>query len=440
MRGDSRGVEISALPRSGSPWRLGLGVSRFGRGDSLEALQPGSPAGQGDGLEIGRNGLREWYRTADAGIEYGFRIEHPPVGEPRYGPLKLEVSVTGGLGVAADGCDGCVGFQDFAGRVALQGARIRSTDAAGRDLPTRVVPRDGVIELQIDDAGAIFPIQVDSTLQAPAATLRGETAGDFFGSAIAAAGDVNGDGYGDVIVGAGRYDNGDFRMGRAYLFLGSAEGLETSPSWVVEGSDYGFGFAASVAGAGDVNGDGFADVLVSRMGGAQAYLGSATGLSTSPGWASPIPVGIDEFGAAVAGAGDVNGDGYADLLVGRPRSALAGFRSGSVDLYLGSATGPGTSAAWTTSGERIDDEFGYALAAAGDVNADGYGDVIVGAPGYDYPEPIDRPNAGKVQVYLGSASGLSSFPVWESNSIGRFAFLGFSVSGAGDVNGDGYDD
>ena len=440
VRGDGRGVEISALPRSGPAWRLGLGVSRFGRGDTLEAVQTGSLGVQGDGLEIGRNGLREWYRSADAGIEYGFRIEHSPVGGPGYGPLKLEVSVAGGLGVVADGCDGCVGFQDFAGRVALQGARIRSTDAAGRDLPTRVVPRDGVIELQIDDAGAIFPIQVDSTLQTPAATLHGETAGDFFGSAIAAAGDVNGDGYGDVIVGAGRHDNGDFRMGRAYLFLGSAEGLETSPSWVVEGSDYGFGFATNVAGAGDVNGDGFADVLVSRMGGARAYFGSATGPSTSPDWSSAIPAGIDEFGAAVAGAGDVNGDGYADLLVGRPRSALAGIRSGSVDLYLGSATGPGTSAAWTSNGERSEDQFGYALAAAGDVNSDGYGDVIVGAPGYDYPEPIDRPNAGKVLVYLGSSSGLSSVPVWESGLVNRFAFLGSSVSGAGDVNGDGFDD
>jgi len=425
VRGDGRGVEISALPRSGPAWRLGLGVGRFGRGDTLEAVQPGSPGVQGDGLEIGRNGLREWYRSADAGIEYGFRIEHPPVGGPGYGPLKLEVSVAGGLGVAADGCDGCVSFQDFLGRVALQGARIRSTDAAGRDLPTRVVPRDGAIELQIDDAGAIFPIQVDSMLiPSSDGSLTGEAAGDRFGGTVAAAGDINGDGYGDVIVGAPQHDNGEFRFGRAYLFVGSAEGIGSAPSWMVEGSEPGLGFAGVVAGAGDLNGDGLADVAVSGVDRDYVYFGSPVGLSAAPDWISPVPEG-GAFGVSVGGAGDVNGDGFSDLLVGSRMRA---------ELYLGSSSGPGASSAWTRAG------FGLSMASAGDVNADGYGDVLIGEPTYGYPEPIDRPNAGRVLVYLGSPTGLAATPVWQSGLVNRFAFLGSSVSGAGDVNGDGYDD
>ena len=440
VRGDDRGVEISALSRSGPPWRLGLGVSRLGRGDSLQALRPGSPGVQGDGLEIGRNGLREWYRSADAGIEYGFRVEHPPVAGPGYGPLKIDVSVAGGLGVAADGCDGCVTFLDFLGRVALQGARIRSTDAAGMDLPTDVVLRDGVIELQIDDAGALFPIQVDSTLTAPAEVLSGETAGDGFGASAAAAGDINGDGYGDIIVGAPGHDNGGFAYGRAYLFAGSAEGIGTEPSWTVEGSSPGHGFAGVVAGAGDLNGDGFGDVVVSGVGRAYVYFGSPAGLSSVPDWISPAPEGPSGYNLTVAGAGDVNGDGFSDLLVGGPDRSVSAYVPGRADLYLGSASGPGPAPAWTSTGDQPGAWFGYSLAAAGDVNADGYGDVLVGEPEYDYPEPIDRPNAGKVLVYLGSPSGLSTVPVWESGLVNRFAFLGSSVSGAGDVNGDGFDD
>ena len=440
VRGDGRGAEISAPSRSGVPWKIGLVLTGFGRDGRLEVVRPGIPGVQREGLEISRDGLMEWYRTGDSGIEHGIRIERAPVGGTRRGPVTLQVTRAGGSSAVAGEDGTSILFHDFFGRVVLESTRLRSTDAAGRDIPAEIVPGDGVIQVRIDDAGAVYPIQTDFMLTAPTGSLSGETVGDGFGRSVAAAGDVNGDGYGDVIVGAPFYDNGDFRFGRAYLFAGSAEGIGSAPSWVVEGSGPGYGFAVAVAGAGDLNGDGFGDVVVSGVDRAYVYFGSAGGLSATPDRTFPNPEGAAGSGTAVAGAGDVNGDGFSDLLVGAPQVGVGGYVSGRADLYLGSASGAGASPAWTSAGDQPGAAFGYALAAAGDVNGDGYGDVIIGEPGYDYPEPIDRINAGKVLVYLGSSSGLSAAPVWESGLVNRFAFLGASVSGAGDVNGDGYDD
>lgn len=440
MRGDGRGVEISAPSRSGLPWRLSLGLTGFGRDGQVEAVRPGTPGIRGDGLEIGRTGLTESYRSADSGMEYGFRIERPPSDGIGRRPVSLEMTLGGGWNAAADEIDGSIWLHDSLGGGVLQASRLRGTDAAGREIPVELVPGDGLIQLRIDDSEAFYPIQIDSLLTVPSESLVGETAGDGFGRSVASAGDVNGDGYGDVIVGAPQYDNGEFRFGRAYLFAGSAEGIGSAPVWVAEGGDVGYGFATVVAGAGDLNGDGFGDVVVSGAGGAHVYFGSAAGLSSTPDWSSPVPEGAEGVGVAVAGAGDVNGDGFSDLLVGGPQVWVGVSVPGRAELYLGSDSGPGSIPVWTSEGDQPGAAFGYALSAAGDVNSDGYGDVIIGEPGFDFPEPIDRFNAGKVLVYLGTPSGLPATASWESSGVNRFAFLGFSVSGAGDVNNDGYDD
>src|SRR5206468_1844262 len=101
----------------------------------------------------------------------------------------------------------------------------------------------------------------------PAWTAESNQANAQFGSAVATAGDVNGDGYADVIVGASLFDNGETYEGRAFVYLGSASGLVTSPVWTAESDQAGALFGSSVATAGDVNGDGFSDVIV----GASSY-------------------------------------------------------------------------------------------------------------------------------------------------------------------------
>ncbi len=109
---------------------------------------------------------------------------------------------------------------------------------------------------------ALHPLTGDGVLTGPAWTAEGNQNGAWFGASIASAGDVDGDGFSDVIVGAPTYDNGELGEGRAFLYLGSANGLSTTPAWSAESNQVNAELGNSVATAGDVNGDGFSDVIV----------------------------------------------------------------------------------------------------------------------------------------------------------------------------------
>jgi hypothetical protein len=155
------------------------------------------------------------------------------------------------------------------------------------------------------------------------------------GTVIACAGDVDGDGLADIVLGPG-----------VSIVFGDASGVFSTPTTLAEPSgNTGDGFGNSVAAAGDIDGDGFADLLVGApsedgsTGRAYVYLGSASGPA-----AAPIEIdGASDFGSSVAGAGDVNGDGFADVLVGvPPPDASATSPQGTVSLYWGDATGPGS--------------------------------------------------------------------------------------------------
>jgi hypothetical protein len=145
--------------------------------------------------------------------------------------------------------------------------------------------------------------------------LTGEQSYDYFGSPIASAGDVNGDGYGDVIVGAPYHWNGN-STGRAYVYLGSPSGLSATPNIIA--IDQGAYFGASLSSAGDVNGDGYGDVIVGapNSGSVSVYFGSPSGLSASPAITLTENPSTYLYGASLSSAGDVNGDGYGDVIVG----------------------------------------------------------------------------------------------------------------------------
>jgi hypothetical protein len=247
--------------------------------------------------------------------------------------------------------------------------------------------------------------------------------------------DVNGDGFADVLVGA---PNVDDNTGRAYLYFGGAQRNVTYRQTLQPlGASELFSYA--IASAGDINGDGFADAIVGAYGAngnagrAYIYLGSPAGLSVNqdPSVLEGPDGGGAKFGASVASAGDVNGDGYADVIVGAP-SALGG--AGRAYLYFGTASGISSDQVPVSLTGPDRGSFGQSVASIGDLNGDGYGDVIVGAP-----SAVNQD--GRAYVYLGGASGLQSTqPTTTIPAPDRGGLFGLPVANAGDTDGDGYTD
>jgi hypothetical protein len=271
----------------------------------------------------------------------------------------------------------------------------------------------------------------------------GDQKGSEFGASVNGAGDVNGDTYDDVIVGAPLY--GQPETGRAFVFYGSATGLSATPDWSAGIGLRDARFGVSVSGAGDVNKDGYDDVIVGAQGytdgealegGAFVFYGSPSGPITTTMWVAQGNQASALFGSSVSGAGDVNGDGYDDVIVGAPQYDNGESNEGAAFVFFGSESGLSAGPDWMAEGDQAEAEFGVAVGTAGRVNDDVYGDVIVGAVDYDGSVA----DVGAAFVYYGSADGLADTPNWSALGSQEHSGFGCAVGGGGDVNRDGFDD
>jgi hypothetical protein len=299
-----------------------------------------------------------------------------------------------------------------------------------------------------NDVGLVY-VYTGSVAAPPtlAVTLTGETDGESFGWSAAILGHTDNDTFDEIAV--GDWQHGISDTGRVYVYAGVSNVQNLAPTLILKGEQPNDGFGVDVAGAGDVNGDGYTELLVGAWqnddagpdaGKVYLYLGSATGL-TETEFITLTGPDNSGFGTAVAGAGDVNGDGYADILVGADVADSDTItNTGKAYLYLGSPDGPVTPPALVLTGENEDDRFGFAVAGGGDINGDGFGDLAVGANEFDLSaDPADA-QAGKAYAYAGCLGGPQPTPIFtvpgelDGDNYGR------SLTLAGDLNDDGVDD
>jgi len=466
------GAGIRLLPRTEAEpsWRWGLELTGYGRGLRLWRIAEAVPLPEGNRVDYWRGAITEWYVNEPRGLEQGFTVLVPPEDTPdaeraprtaaapsnvrvTEDAAYLELTLSGTLQPSLSGDGQAVDFRTQRGESVVRYAALRVTDAAGRDLPSWIevwsATRSRGIRLVFVDREAVYPLTVDPLVTSPSWSADGDQDSARFGYSVGTAGHVNDDDFDDLVVGAPWYDNGQVDEGRVYVYLGSEGGLSAEPDWTAEGDQAGARFGYAVGTAGDVDGDGYDDVIVGApwyddgelgdAGRAYVFLGSEGGLSAEPDWTAEGDQAGARFGFSVGTAGDVDSDGYDDVIIGAPLYDGDGTTDeGRAYVYLHSGEGLSTEPAWTASCGQTGANFGHAVGTAGDVNADGYDDVAVGAPLYDDGETTT--DAGRVWVFHGSAGGPAETRNWEVASGQAYANLGSALGTAGDVNGDGVGD
>ena len=313
--------------------------------------------------------------------------------------------------------------------------------------------------------------------------LTGIDPSDLSGGSVSSAGDVNGDGFDDLIIGATGADQpGGTDHGEAYVVFGRSSftstialsDLDGTTGFVLTGIDPEDYAGKSVSSAGDVNGDGFDDLIIGahyadQPGGTyhgETYVvfgrsggfASSIALSSLDGSTGFVLTGIDledYSGISVSGAGDVNGDGFDDVIIGAHTADPGSSEEGESYVVFGRSGGFASSIALSSlngttgfvlTGVDLGDQSGGAVSGAGDVNGDGFDDLIIGAQFADQPGGSAQ---GETYVLFGhSGTFASSIALSSLNGTTGFVLTGIdpldqsggAVSRAGDVNGDGFDD
>jgi len=262
---------VRVVPRTSErpSWEWSLSVAGWGRPGAVQAVEAALLRPEGTRINYDRGRLVEWYVNEARGLEQGFTLAGPPpsgaedvIQSADPSEVWIELALGGTLRPVVSTDGQAIDFVTPGGSQVIHYAHLEVADATGRVLPARMEGFPGGIRLVFEDEDAVYPVTLDPLATAAAWTAESDQASASFGRSVATAGDVNGDGYSDVIVGAQLYDNGESDEGRAFVYLGSAAGLSTVEAWTAESDQADAWFGHGVATAGDVNGDGYSDVIV----------------------------------------------------------------------------------------------------------------------------------------------------------------------------------
>ena len=329
---DEDGLLLTSRTQDGMQWSWGLSFLGFMTGRNLTAFPATRQVINGNRIEYQRGIITEWYVNRPTGVEQGFTLSAPP--KSGAGEITLTMAARGNTSVNLVNDDSLeVDYQGIG--TVLRFGKLKAFDAQGTALPARFCLKQSALLIKVATSGAVYPITIDPIATTPDWQLEADEANAELGVSVAGAGDVNGDGFSDVIVGASKYDNGETDEGAVFVYYGSSSGLSSTADWKAESNQANSEFGRSVASAGDVNGDGYADIIIGAYkydskGAAFIFMGSNSGLegtdtigsngfidAVSAEWQGESDQASAQYGRSVAGAGDVNDDGYDDVIIGR---------------------------------------------------------------------------------------------------------------------------
>src|SRR6185369_4782302 len=214
-------------------WSWQLSLAGYGRESSLRVPARATRSARANRMEYRRGDLVEWYVNDERGLEQGFTLKRAPAGE---GALTFDLSIGGTVRARQEKDGARIAIVDVNGAPLLSYGELHAVDAHGHALASRFAAADDhTIRIEVDAEGAVYPVTIDPLATTASWHVEGNFTSADLGISVGTAGDVNGDGFSDIIVGAANFNNLVPNNGQVTVYYGAAAGPSTTPAWAAQG-------------------------------------------------------------------------------------------------------------------------------------------------------------------------------------------------------------